>query len=115
MKYRLMSLLCCPVCSGHLKLTVLDERKISFKQSANVAHGEKPYRTLACPHGVVGDCEECSTKDIREGILRCQECSEFFPIVNGVPRMLAASINQFPDFVSKWQTELKREFGNQTV
>jgi uncharacterized protein YbaR (Trm112 family)/2-polyprenyl-3-methyl-5-hydroxy-6-metoxy-1,4-benzoquinol methylase len=115
MKYRLMGVLCCPLCSGNLKLTVLEERNVSFRRSANVAQGEKPYGALSCPHADEGDCVECATKDIREGILRCKSCSQFFPIVNGVPRMLAASINQFPDFLSKWQTLLEREFGRETV
>src|SRR5437016_14435142 len=113
MKYRLMRLICCSACSGELSLTVLEERNVSFNQSTSP--GVKPYRALTCPHADTGDCVECSTKDIREGILRCRSCSQFFPIVNGVPRMLTDSIHQFPDFVSKWKTRFEEEFGKQTV
>jgi uncharacterized protein YbaR (Trm112 family)/ubiquinone/menaquinone biosynthesis C-methylase UbiE len=117
MKYRLMSILCCPVCSGKLTLTVHEERNVSFTQSA-----EKPFRDLACPHTDIGDCAQCATKDIREGRLDCQSCRESYPIMNGVPRMLPGSTpGALPreyrqvarHFQSQWQYwgRLKKSFG----
>lgn len=82
MKPQLIEVLVCPCCHREPKLACFQPRM---------------------------DATECGPSvdgEVVWGVLRC-ECGALYPIVEGVPRFLNAGINSFPEFVSKYETELE--------
>lgn len=77
MKTRMLDLLCCPGCSGLLKLEV-------FSQSDGPAE----------------------TASIEEGTLNCLSCGRLFPICEGVPRVYLGAISEHRDFVKRRRMQL---------
>ncbi len=60
MKRDLMDILCCPLCKGELKLTVVEEKE----------------------------------EEIITGSLKCEKCSEVYPIEDGIPNMLPPDLRE---------------------
>jgi len=88
-KYRLMDLLACPICKNFpLDLIVFEERPLSGK-----------FKWSRCEEycGLVRKkieeieefkCEECFKKEVKEGILICNKCNRWYPIIDDIPHML---------------------------
>jgi SAM-dependent methyltransferase len=76
-KARLLELLICPWCRQSFELEAFD------------------------PPTSLGAGPPDATDNVNEGVLRCQ-CPRVFPIVNGIPRILADAFSQFPDFVQRY-------------
>jgi ubiquinone/menaquinone biosynthesis C-methylase UbiE/uncharacterized protein YbaR (Trm112 family) len=74
---RLLNWLVCPLSKGELKLRVKEARQISVS--------EKERGIISAIKQI--ESEEID-KDILTGALACEECKIYFPILNGVPRML---------------------------
>jgi uncharacterized protein YbaR (Trm112 family)/protein-L-isoaspartate O-methyltransferase len=108
MKRRLLDLLVCPTCQGPFALEVFAEERVT---------GHAPERVVCAdfcglmdaPVGggvTVADCTRCDTGDVLEGVLRCRTCSAAFPVIEGVPRVLAGPllarmVHRYPDFFAR--------------
>lgn len=92
MKYRLLDILCCPECAGifHLDVYKVENRDlhVKFLSSVRCRHGCALYQSALHEkdHQV---CINCYTKEIIEGKLACDACGNLYPIIKGVPRILA--------------------------
>ncbi len=93
MRYMLLNILACPMCKYFpLKLYAFNEQRLTIPQN-NVM---KPLCNVFC--GLNGkhvhelndmppECNECISRDVVWGILLCDRCGRWYPIVNGVPLM----------------------------
>ncbi|WP_054845182.1 Trm112 family protein [Sulfuracidifex tepidarius] len=103
MKYKLMDVLACPICKNFpLKLKVFSEKEVE-----RMIEGNKPLCELYCSFKDVAvkslenaPCEECIRKEIVEGIIVCEKCGRWYPIVDEIPRML-------PDGLRKKNDDIK--------
>ncbi len=90
MRYFILDLLACPICKHFpLKLFVLKE-----------VESEKPRYFRRCrdycgyKSSLLKDlkeeppCDECSKKEVEEGVLYCPACGRWYPIIEGIPRLL---------------------------
>jgi Uncharacterized conserved protein len=105
-KYRLMDLLACPMCKHFpLKLFVFSEKEIDRKLSQE---DKKPLCELYCAYksafikdlNSLPPCEECIRNEIVEGVLYCESCNRWYPIIDEIPRML-------PDKLRKEEEDIK--------
>ncbi|RKY62369.1 MAG: hypothetical protein DRP95_01655 [Candidatus Latescibacterota bacterium] len=121
MKYRLLDALVCPrcryplECEPFLAITVrrLDNKILSpachyrcYKEGINLTSFNKPS-------GI--DCEDCYRFEVIDGLLRCNNCASWYPIIGGIPRMLLGDLmdNVFKshqDFVMKYQSKLPASY-----
>ena len=94
MKYRLMDILACPICKHFpLKLCVFNENKygytIDFKDKIlceeYCALKENFIKNLD-PSTL--DCATCLEREVSEGILVCENCGRWYPIIDEIPHML---------------------------
>ncbi|MHC1600888.1 MAG: Trm112 family protein [Candidatus Nezhaarchaeales archaeon] len=118
MKFRLMDLLACPMCKKFpLKLIVF-----------NVESREKPKSLPSkCPlycalkGGWVKDvnpsdeeCLECFSKEVVEGLIVCEDCYRWYPIIDEIPHMLpddqrVMDPDEELEFMRKWLEKFPRE------
>jgi ubiquinone/menaquinone biosynthesis C-methylase UbiE/uncharacterized protein YbaR (Trm112 family) len=71
MRYSLLEFICCPSCNEKLRCFVFEENLI----------------------------EGSDNKDISSGLLICNECGHWYPIIGGIPEML-------PDHLQDWKCEM---------
>lgn len=101
-----MDILACPMCrSFPLRLTVL-EREQRYKV------GETIRCELYCSfhEGMVAElpetrCWECYSWEILSGILTCQSCGRWYPIIDEIPIMLPDEFRdraREKEFLNKW-------------
>jgi len=91
MKYSLLNIIACPMCRNFpLKLVVFSEK--TYQRNVNV---EKPFCDLYCglKSSYIKDltevpCEECLKIEVVDGILICDKCMRWYPIIDEIPRML---------------------------
>lgn len=77
MRPRLLNWLVCPLSQSDLNLHIKEARQISITETEReIINATKQIK------------EEEVTTDILTGALTCEECKVYFPILNGVPRML---------------------------
>jgi SAM-dependent methyltransferase/uncharacterized protein YbaR (Trm112 family) len=58
--------------------------------------------------------ERASEREVIAGVLRCS-CGKAYPIIDGVPRLLEAGLEAFPEFVTKHRQPLTTVLGSQVV
>lgn len=93
MKYRLMDLLACPIDKDFpLKLLVFqeEERSIEFKHENVVCELYCGLKTTYVKEAglSVEDCSKCMRKEILNGLLICNKCGRWYPIVDEIPQLL---------------------------
>ncbi|MEM1557664.1 MAG: Trm112 family protein [Thermoproteota archaeon] len=93
MKYRLMDLLACPIDKDFpLKLLVFqeEERSIEFKHDNIVCELYCGLKTIYVKDAglSVKECNRCMKKEILNGILICNKCGRWYPIVDEIPQLL---------------------------
>lgn len=92
MRYAALDLLACPMCRHFpLKLYVFEEKTL-----VGVNIHEKPFCGIFCGfyNKRVGDvsknlidCNSCLSRDIVWGIIVCEKCWRWYPIIGGVALM----------------------------
>ncbi len=118
MKYRLLDILACPICKTFpLKLIVFKVEE-SNKFSRKV---EKVECELYCGLKenyisklslTLEDCEACSRKSVVDGLLICEKCKRWYPIVEEIPQMLPDELrNEEEDlkFLLKYESLVPKE------
>lgn len=106
-------MLACPICKRFpLRLMVFEE--IGIKPPEKVRRCElycgfqgKMLSELGEP-----DCLTCYSREIREGILVCEECGRWYPIEEEIPRMLPDELrdeNEDKRFLSRWRARIPEE------
>ena len=118
MKYRLMDLLACPYDKTFplklyaMKVNKYEERTLKFKK--------KPACELYCAfkdkrvEELEGDpgCDECIKYEVADGVLYCQSCNRWFPIMDEIPILLPDEMRNKKedlDFLSKYKDRLPSE------
>jgi len=105
MKYRLMDILACPYCKVFpLRLVVLEEKIYEERRAV----GEPPLCELYCrfkgkPVKELGSpppCDECIKREIVHGLLICDKCNRWYPIIDEIPILL-------PDELRKEKEDLE--------
>lgn len=77
MRPRLLNWLVCPLSQGQLKLHIKEARQLSITETEReIISATKPIK------------DEEISDDVLTGALTCEVCKIYFPILNGVPRML---------------------------
>jgi uncharacterized protein YbaR (Trm112 family) len=103
MKYRLMDLLACPICKHFpLRLIVISESRVERKTEE-----PKPLCELYCGFKATKiegmeapPCDDCYKIEIDQGVLFCESCKRWYPIIDQIPRML-------PDKLRKEKEDLE--------
>lgn len=89
MKYRLVELLCCPLCRADLVVSCDDQMR--RQASGGPVFGCQRYCALERTAHVPSQarCAECAGLEIVSGTLSCVACRSQFPIVGSVPWLLS--------------------------
>lgn len=106
MKLRLLDILACPICKNFpLSLTIVEE---SRDESRDIE--EVPCELFCGFHGtfisnlkrdeLIGDCKKCIKRTIVSGVLYCEKCGRWYPIIDEIPRMM-------PDHLREREEELE--------
>lgn len=113
MRYPLLNLLACPMCKNFpLKLYII-EKKTSEKDYAVV----KPFCDYYCgrleklvsslnPSSL--ECDLCVKEDILSGVLLCEKCGRWYPIINGIPFMYPDNRRLHPRVKSREEEFIKK-------
>jgi len=111
LKYRLMDLLACPMCKRFpLKLIVFQENRYEPPDRL-------PSRLCEEYCGLLGkwvregrgDCHECFSREVAEGILICEGCGRWYPIIEEIPHMLPDELRNAKDdvaFLERWKDRI---------
>jgi len=92
MRYYFLELLACPVCKHHpliLHPIEVEEKPIDDETLKRIrcrnycGYLGKPANEVS-----IEVCRECSKKYIKTGVLICENCGRWYPILDGIPRML---------------------------
>lgn len=113
MKYRLMDLLACPICKHFpLELHVFETRRIEPLEDLKTRRCELycGYRgSLIEELSGEPPCDECWGVEIVNGILFCEGCGRWYPIIDEIPRMLPDDLrdrNEDVRFLAAWRARI---------
>src|SRR5215510_16227772 len=103
MQYRLLELLCCPMCKGDLTVEVFQhgKREPPAWEKEKRCHERCGFVELGLSKEP--DCMTCGLVEITEGLVSCNKCGKGYPIINGVLRFLPDELHQelverYPEF-----------------
>jgi len=110
LKYRLMDILACPMCRNfplNLRTFQVDKRYV-VKDVAKCEvycsyHGDRVENLSST------NCEECYTYEVTDGLLICDECNRWYPIIDDIPIMLPDSLRDRKResvFLEKWKDKI---------
>jgi len=106
MKYRLMDIIACPYDKHFpLKLTIFTINKY---EKRDVKLRRKPACEIICQYKgkkvdeleEIPQCEECFKYEIEYGVLYCEKCMRWYPIIDEIPILL-------PDEYRKKEEDIK--------
>ncbi len=111
MRYFFFELLACPVCKS--PDLVLVELKVEESKAnvdpAKVKCRETCYFLRKPAKDVPLDvCARCVDKDVVEGVLVCRSCGRWYPIIDGIPRMLDDKFRRVKEDVQWMLSRLDR-------
>lgn len=114
MKYSLLNIIACPMCKNFpLKLIVFDE-----KTYQRVPLVEKPFCDLFCGFKSMyikdiseTPCDTCLKVEVVNGILICEKCLRWYPIIDEIPRMLPDDLRKPDDieFLKRFSNKIPEE------
>ena len=120
MKRRIVELLQCPACSGALNEYGIAEVRepVSVAVPRPACHRycallDVPVTPDADPARF--DCQNCYSRDIDAGFLRCESCRLVFPIIDGVPRLVRQAQTDYRDFLMKHRDILATLGGHEAL
>jgi SAM-dependent methyltransferase/uncharacterized protein YbaR (Trm112 family) len=104
MKPRIMELICCPHCKGRLEMLAFqvdpgNGRDLLLPFEVPRCNSMCAYRKLY--PGAGRDCPRCFGTEVLEGLLYCAD-HHFFPIYNGVPRLVRGALQGFASLVENY-------------
>ena len=118
MKFRLMDLLACPMCKKFpLKLIIF---KMENRERPKSLPSKCPLY-CALKSGWVKDvnpsdeeCLECFSKEVVEGLIICEDCYRWYPIIDEIPHMLPddqriMDPDEELEFMRKWLEKFPKE------
>lgn len=118
LKYKLMNILACPICKTFpLQLIVYDETNTGSSIvvvnpcDEYCGYNKKKMADLKS-EGINLDCKSCLQIRIVEGILICQNCNRWYPIINEIPHMLPDQLRnkkQDKNFLIKNKEKIPKE------
>ncbi|MCS7142825.1 MAG: Trm112 family protein [Aigarchaeota archaeon] len=110
MKYRLVDLLACPICKDFPLMLKVFSQEDRYSPS-NVRRCE-----LYCAYhqGMVQDlpetrCIECYRFEVTNGLLVCNKCNRWYPIIDDIPIMLPDDLrnrNRDLEFLRRWKDRI---------
>ena len=110
MKYRLLDLLACPICKRFpLKLIVFEETPISGKFRWSRCEEYCGFEEKRIEEIGEFKCDQCFTKEVKEGILICDKCGRWYPIIDEIPHCLPPELrnkNEDLAFLRKWKDKI---------
>ncbi len=113
MKYRLLDILACPMCKSFpLTLIVFDDRKIQPPEKIRKCELYCGFHRAFVKDLDVTECNECYSREVGNGLLECQSCGRWYPIVDDIPRMLPDDLRDRKldrQFAEKWQALLPKK------
>ena len=134
MKLRLLDVLVCPNNKEWpLKVNIFEEREIEKPFLPQEDKNTKVVCTLYCPKKQIKltkdsdneevivtkdaskikyetDCKECLSSEIVAGLIVCQGCKAFYPIIYEIPMMLQKELRNDDierQFTEKWAEKIK--------
>lgn len=120
MKRRLMELLRCPLTQGPLELVVLSTAEEPIEVDV-----DRPACQRSCAlHGrAIADgppeggwrCGGCYGEEIVEGLLVSRDADNVYPILAGVPRVLARALDAYPDFFHRHREVIAKHLSERKV
>jgi|YelNatPaOPRAMG01_1025707.scaffolds.fasta_scaffold276606_1 uncharacterized protein YbaR (Trm112 family) len=105
-----MDILACPMCRNFpltLRVFQVDKRyvvKNVFKCEVYCSYHGDNVKNLSSTN-----CEECYTYEITDGLLICDKCSRWYPIIDDIPIMLPDSLRdkrRESAFLEKWKDKI---------
>jgi len=92
MRYYFLELLACPVCKHHPLLLYpveVEDRPLDDEVLKRVrCRVYCGYLGKPASEVDMNICRECSRRLIKVGVLICEKCGRWYPILDGIPRML---------------------------
>lgn len=106
MKLRLLDILACPICKNFpLNLTIIeeteDESRIIEEVPCELFCGlHRTFISTLKREKLVEDCKKCIKRTVVSGVLYCEKCGRWYPVIDEIPRMM-------PDNLREKKEELK--------
>jgi len=91
MRYYFFELLACPECkSDNLELYELDvkEDKVNLDAERIKCKEKCSYQRKPAGEVSLDVCKKCINLDVIDGVIICKNCGRWYPIIDGIPRML---------------------------
>ena len=111
MRYYFFELLACPVCkSPDLALVEFSVAESPANVDPSKVRCRETCYLLRRPAKEVPleTCAQCVNKDVVEGVLVCRSCGRWYPIIDGIPRMLDDKFRKVKDDVQWMLSRLDR-------
>ncbi|MEM2021034.1 MAG: Trm112 family protein [Zestosphaera sp.] len=113
MRYPLLNLLACPMCKGFpLKLYVIegkvDEKDYSVSKPFCDYYCGRDGKLVSSLDVSKLECVTCVKNDVLSGVLICEKCGRWYPVINGIPFMYPDSRRQHPKVKAKEEEFIKK-------
>ncbi len=94
MKYLLMDILACPMCKNFpLRLIVIEkdarsDHSLPWDKIPCEVYCGRLMKSVEKSKLDISTCKECFKEEIVTGVLYCEKCHRWYPIIEEIPRML---------------------------
>lgn len=101
MKARVLRFIVCPDCQGELALQGATQERIQYSEEA-IREASSYVEHLQATSGESAEqIWESLRTNITAGSLMCEKCKKDFPILNGIPRLLAPELRTVPSTMGR--------------